>query len=145
MKNTLFQEELAILATIDPDAYSTGEQLSDAVDLSRHGNIAALVLLGDITATGTIDAKFVSSATSGGTYTDVAGKAATQLTAAGTDSDKQVILNLRHDQLASGHRYVKLSVTSGTAGADYAAVVLGRNSRYGPDTGSDLASVDEYI
>lgn len=145
MKNTKFQEELAILATIDPDAYSTGEQLSDPIDMSRHESIAALLLLGEITATGTIDAKFVSSATSGGTYTDITGKALTQLTAAGTDSDKQAILNLRHDEVPSGHRYVKLSVTAGTAGADFGAVVVGRNSRYGPDTSSDLASVDEYI
>lgn len=144
-RNTKAFENFAVVATIDPDAYGTGEQLSDAVDMRNQESIVGIVLLGEITATGTIDAKFVSSATSGGTYTDVTGKAATQLTAAGTDSDKQVLINLRAEQLAEGHRFVKLSVTAGTAGADYAAAVLGFNVRYGPDATSDLASVDELV
>ena len=42
-------------------------------------------------------------------------------------------------------RYVRLSVTLGTAGADAAAFVLGLDPRYGAANAGDIAAVDEIV
>jgi hypothetical protein len=143
--NSLPSERAAIVATIDPDAYGTGEELSDAIDMSLFGRLLAIVAAGTLGSSATLDAKLTSSATSGGQYTDIAGKAITQLTQAGTDSDKQALINLDASELPEGHRFVKLSMTVGTATSDAGAIVLGFDPRSAPASDDDLASVDEIV
>jgi hypothetical protein len=99
-------------------------------------------MAGDLGASATLDLKAQDSATSGGTYADISGKAITQLTQAGTDSNKQAILNLRSDELNSGARYVKFAMTVATATSDAGLIVLGF-PRY--STEADLAAVDEIV
>ena len=137
-----FADEWAIVATIDPDAHTTGEKLSDEIDMGDYYEIAAVLLLGDLGSSATIDFALQGSTTSGGTYADITGKIATQLTQAGTDDDKQVIIHLRADEQT--RRYVKAAIDVGTATSDCGAVVFGR-PRTLPGTDSDLATVDEVL
>ncbi len=145
LPNSLPSEQAAVVGVIDPDAYAAATYLSAAIDMSKFESIQAIVAVGDFVATATLDAKLTSSATSGGSYTDVAGKAIAQMTAAGTDDNKQAVINCRASELPAGHRFVKLSVTLGTAGADLGAVVLGHNPGHAPASDNDLASVDEIV
>jgi hypothetical protein len=133
-------DKVQIIGVVDPDAYAASTILTAAIDMADYHSVSAIILAGDIVSTGTIDVKATDSATSGGSYADITGKAITQLTEAGTDSNKQVILNVRSDELNDGARYVKFSSTLTTAGADYALVVLGV-PRF--STESDLSTVDE--
>lgn len=135
----------AVVGIIDPDAYGTGEVLSGAIDMSQWQSIQAIIMAGTLGSSATLDAKLTQATASGGTYKDITGKAITQLTQAGTDSDKQAIINLRSEELdvANGYRYVKLSMTVGTATSDAGAIVLGTDGRVQP--GTDLSSVDEVV
>lgn len=142
-------EEFGIVATIDPDAYAASTVVSDYVDMQDWpGGIMAVVMAGDLGSSATLDAKLRQATDSSGTgVKDITGKAITQLTQAGSDSDKQAIITLLADQLdvAGGFRYVALSMTIGTATSDCGAIILGMNPSYGPATDLDLASVDEVI
>lgn len=142
--NAKASELAALVGVIDPDAYSAAAYETGYVDMSLFENIMAIAILGDFVSTGTADFKLQSSASASG-GSDIAGKSITQLTQAGTDSNKQSIINLRRDDLPEGHRYVKAVLTLGTAGADMTAVIIGLNPRNGAASDNDLTSVDEIV
>lgn len=149
MFNRLASEEAAILATIDPDAYAASTIVSDYVDMSKFEKILIVLLVGDIVATGTIDAVVKQATDSAGTGSKnlTSSKAITQLTQAGSDSNKQVVINVNMDDLDLDNDFdhAAISVTLGTAGADFGAVILGLNPRYGPASDNDLSTVDEIV
>jgi len=139
-------ERAAIVATIDPASLTANTYVSDWVDASKFDNLMAVILLGAITANGTFNAKLIQSQVAAGTNPiDVPSKAVTELTKAGSDDNKQVIINLRGDELTAGYRYVALSVTTAVAASLAGAAILGFNPNYGPASDYDLASVDEIV
>ena len=142
----LLTERLALLGTIDPDAYGTGTQGSDWVDMSKFMQVMFAVLAGALGSSATLDFK-VQEATSaaGAGAQDLSGKSITQLTEAGTDDDKQVLVNVRADELSDGYRYVRGLMTIGVATSDAGLVVLGGDPTYAPASDFDLASVDEIV
>lgn len=144
--NILPSNRGVVAATIDPDAYTAAAYTSDYVSMADFETMMAIVMVGTMASTSTVDAKLVQATDSGGTgVKDITGKAITQLTEAGTDSDKQAIINCRSDELdvAGGFTHVALVMTVGTAASDAGAILLGFDARYQPAT--DLASVDEVI
>lgn len=144
--NAYLSEELAVVATIDPDAYGTGTQTSDWIDLSKFGEVLFIVQAGDIASTGKVDFQ-VHEATngSGANAQLLTGKSITQLTQAGTDSDKQALVGVRAEELSAGYRYVAGKLVLTTAGADAAVIALAGDARYKPASDYDLASVDEIV
>ena len=92
-------ERLAVVACIDPDAYTTGTTASDTIDMKNRGRVMFIVQAGTLGSSATLDFKLQGCATSGGTYADISGKAVTQLTEAGTDSDKQAIVEISAEEL----------------------------------------------
>jgi hypothetical protein len=141
----LLTDDMALIGVIDADAYTAAAYLTAAIDMSVWERIAVLVAPGDLGTNATLDAKVTESATSGGSYTDISGKAITQMTQAGTDmSNKQRWINVRGDELTDGMRYVKVSMTVATATSDAALYVFGY-PRYLPAQDVDLSSVTEII
>lgn len=141
-------EIAAVVGVIDPDAYAQSTVTSDYIAMKYFSRFMAVLTAGDIVSTGTIDAKLIAYTSSGGAGAlDVPGSAITQLTQAGTDSNKQVVINFNTDVLAGPTKYThfKLSVTLGTAGADFGAVVLGFEPRFGPASDADATTVDEIV
>jgi hypothetical protein len=152
MSEHLLSNKLAIVSVIDPDNYTTGTYTGDAIDMQMHRRIMTIVAVGDFTADGTagkVDCVLTESATSGGSYTQISGKSITQLTRAGSDSNKQAIINLSADELGTGMRYVKVSLRVTIKGADGATITLADNSRFthavNTTTFGDLSSVDEIV
>lgn len=144
--NVLPSDRARVAATIDPDAYAASTVTSDWVDMADFESIMAIVFAGELGASATLDAKLRQATDGSGTGAkDITGKAITQLTKAGTDDDKQAIINCYADELDvnNGFTHVQLSMTVGVAASDAGAVILGFDSRYGPAT--DLASVDEIV
>ncbi len=137
----------AVLAgVIDPDAYTAAAYSTGWVSMATYDAIQGIVFAGTLGASATIDAKLEQATDSSGTgVKDISGKAITQLTQAGTDSDKQAIINCRSDELdvANSFNHVRLTVTVGTATSDMGACILGHNARYQPAT--DISTVDEVI
>ena len=143
--NSLTTERAAVVAVIDPDSTGTGGTDSTEVDHSEWNTTQWTLMVGTMQATSTVDFKLQSASSSGGSFSDITGKAITQLTAAGSDSDKQVIINLRADELTSGDRYVKGVVTVATANSDLGMLALGFDARYAPASDNDMSTVDEIV
>lgn len=133
-------ERAIVVAAIDPDSVTTGTVSSDEVDMLNFRDLMVIVQSGDMESGATLDGTLLTGAATGTVTTAL--KTMTQLTAAGSDSDKQVILYARGVDFAAGHRYAKLNlVVTGTT--ELSAVILGWPARYASQTLPDLASVDE--
>jgi len=144
MANANLSEQLAIVATIDPDAYGTGTQSSDIVDMKYFDRVIFIVMAGDLGASATLDFKVQESA-DGSIWSDLTGKSITQLTQSGGDSDKQAIVEVRADELSAGYRYLKGVMTVGTAASDCGMVAIAGDLRYSPAEDYDLSSVNEIV
>jgi len=146
--SSLASERVALLGAIDPDAYAASTVVSDYGYAGNFERMMAVVSVGDMVATSVVSAKLVQATTSAGAGAkDITGKSITNLTQAGTDDNKQAIINVKSDELdtTNGFDYVALSVTLATAGADAAGYLFGIDARYGPASDNDLASVDEIV
>lgn len=140
-------EEIAVLAVIDPDAYTAGTVTSDYVDMTKHPKVMAIVMAGTLGTTAGIDAAIYEATDSSGTGAQaISGKSITALTAVGTDSDKQAIINVREDELdvADDYTHVALVMTVTTATSDAGAIIVGA-ANWKPANNDDLASVDEIV
>lgn len=140
-------ESVAVIGTVDPDAYGTGATTSDIIDMSYWEEIMVVVMVGTLGTNATVDAVVAGSASSNmASSATITGKSITQLTDAGTDSDKQAIIRVTAEEVAAqGYRYVQLTMTVGTATSDAGAIILGSSCVYEPVAAYDLASVDEVI
>ena len=146
--NALPSERVAILGTVDPDVLTAAAHPSDYVDAGMFESIMAVIMAGTLGSSATFDAKLVQATDSSGTSSkDITGKSITQLTQAGTDSDKQAIINVRAEELdlANSFTHVALTITVGTASSDGGGILLGLNPRFGPASDNDIASVDEIV
>lgn len=139
-------EQAAIVATIDPDAYTTGTQTSDWVNMEYWHQLMYIVQCGVLASSATVDADLRQATSSTGAGSKaITSKSITQETTAGNDSQK--IINLKADELdvAGGFSFVAGRITVTTAGADASGVLLGFNPRFLPANDNDLASVDEIV
>ena len=147
MSEKLWSEHNHLIATIDP-AFNNSTLASDAWDMSKYRQVAAILMTGAATTSATVDAKIQFSATSNGTFTTgVSGKTITQLTDA--DGDKQVIINLSAAEAAStAKKWARVLVTNSTTNYN-ALVVFGTHSRFKEPwttiSYGDLSSVDEIL
>ena len=143
--NKLPSEVAAVVGVIDPDAYTANTYTSGYISMKLFRRFMALIAVGDMTTSATLDAKLIAYADASGTSpADITGSAITQLTEAGGDSNKQVVINLDTQSLAdSGKTHFRLSVTTAAAAVDFGAVVLGFDPLYGPASDNDAATVDE--
>lgn len=141
-------EAVAVAGVIDPDANVAGALTSEWIDMGVFQSGMAVVLAGALGTSATLDAKIQQATDASGTGAkDVTGKAITQLTDAGTDSDKQAVINFRADDLdrENGFGFAALVMTTAVATSDSAAVLLGLEPRHGAASDNDAASVDEIV
>lgn len=141
-------ELLALAGIIDPDAYAAGTYTTGWVAAKEFTMLAALVSVGDMVATSTVNAKLEQATSAAGAGAkDVTGKAITALTQAGTDDNKQAWINVRPEELDvdNAFAFVRLSVTVAVAASDAGGFLFGYAPARGPATGVDLTSVDEVV
>ncbi len=138
----------AVVGAIDPDANTAATFTTGWISMSTFVSIMAIIMVGTLGASATVDAKLEQATDASGTGAkDVTGSDITQLTQAGSDSDKQAIIECNAEDLdiANDFTHVRLSVTVGTATSDIGAVVLGLDPRYAPASDYDAATVDEIV
>lgn len=145
MDNVLFTEASEILAKIDPASYSSAQN-SSWVKVDDHTRIVALIHVGAIAASGTFDAKLQRAKDGSGTGAeDITGKAITQLTQAGSGSNKQLAIELRSDKLAGqtngDFTHVRLVLTPAVAATIVGAEIYGISGRYRPVDQTNWAQV----
>jgi hypothetical protein len=138
----------AVVECTDPDAYTTGDITGDIIDMANFDQVMFVVMAGTLGSSATVDFQVYQGNTNAlGSPKVISGAAITQLTDAGTDSDKQAIVVVKQADLdvASGFRWIRGTLTVGTATSDAGVVALGFYPTYGPASGYDLTSVDEIV
>lgn len=145
--NNLPSERAAVVGVIDPDAYSANTYYTGYISMALFRRFMAVIMAGDMGSSATVDAKLIGYTDGSGSGAhDLSGKAITQLTQAGTDDNKQAVINLNTDELAgSGYTHFRLSVTIATQAVDLSAIVFGFDPDYGPASDNDASTVDEIV
>jgi hypothetical protein len=136
--NSNLVERSANLAEILPSAQAAGTQLSAAFTFQNGRHVMALVNVGTPGSGGIVNAQFVSSATSGGSYVPVTGTQIVPLAAAGIAR-----IEMRADRVnALGFGpYFKLQVVVTVATVPTAANVTSVDGRYEPNSQFNDATV----
>lgn len=144
--NTKPSDKATVQAVLNPVSQGAGTVTTGWVPMSTFENILAILQVGVLGASATVDAKLQQASDGSGTGAkDITGKAIVQLTKAGTDDNKEVLINCRSEELdvANSFTHVRLSVTVATAASLISAVILGFDARY--QTQSHKATVDEVV
>lgn len=145
--NAKGSELFSVLATIDPASQAVGTVTTGWISAGNHHTLLALVQSGVLGTGATLDAKLQQATDASGTGAkDVTGKAITQIVKA-TGDNKQVLINLRPDDLdvTNGYAFVRLSLTVAVAASLTAAQLLGFNPRFAPGDASNQAAVAQVV
>lgn len=141
-------DRCAIVGVIDPDLNAAGTVTTAWIDMANWGSLMAIVMAGTLGAAATLDAKIEQATDGAGAGAkDVPGKAISQLTQAGPDSDKQAVIDLFAEDLDidNDFTHARLSMSVATASSDSGAIVIGLDPRYGAASASNAATVDEIV
>jgi hypothetical protein len=140
-------QRVSIVGTIPPQS-AGAVQSSGWIDSTKFHNFLAVLKVGALGAAATVDAKLRQATDNAGAGAkDVTGKAITQLTKVGTDDNKQVLIDLKQEDLDfnNGFKFFQVQMTPATAACLIDATVLGVDPRYGFATDNDSATVDEVV
>jgi len=140
----MLTEKLALVAAIDPDSYTANTYYTDAIDMKYWERVVFVVAVGDMAATATVDFSAVEGTTTTPTTAFATAKEITQLTGAGTDDDKQALLEIRAEEMDPANRYVRGKLVTATDASDVCVVALAEGW-HKPASDFDLASVDEIV
>lgn len=124
-------DQLSVVGIIHPDQAAAGTYSTGYVDMATIRQLLAIIQLGDLGGSATIDAKLRQAKDSGGTdVKDITGKAVVQMLVA----DKAAMINLRAEELDVNNAFThaKLDVTIGTATSEISALLIGLEARYAP-------------
>lgn len=145
--NQALTEQLAIVSTIDPQNAGTGDSAGDIIDMSKIRRVVFILALGAMTTNSTVDLVIKGDTATGSSFTTtITGKAITQLTEAGTDGSKQVLLEVTAEEVAAqGFSRIKPIVTVGAAASQLCVIALASFMRYSGASENDLASVDQIV
>jgi hypothetical protein len=146
--NAKGSELFAVLATIDPASLAVGTVTTGWLSVANFHALVASIETGALGTSATLDAKLQQALDSSGTSAkDITGKAITQLTQAGGGSAKQVLINVKPEELdtVNGFGFVRLSITVGVAASLAGAQVLGVNPRYATADAFNQAAVAQII
>ncbi len=123
------------LDQLPPEDFGPGTNNGAWVSLRDYHRAVALLHVGVITATGTVDFSLEQAQDAAGTGAKaITGKAITQLTQAGGDGDQIVAIELRTEELDvnGGFEYVRAVLVTGTAAALVSNILLGIVPRFPP-------------
>ena len=146
--NNMPSDISAVVGVIDPDVTAAGTVTTGWVEAADFHSFLGVVLAGTLGNSATVDAKIEQATDGSGTGAkDLSGSSITQLTEAGTDSDKQALIQFRPEDLDvdNSFTHVRLSITVATATSDAGGVLLGFGPRYGPASDSDASTVNEIV
>ena len=146
--NSKATELLSVLATIDPSNQASGTATTGWISVANYHGLLAEVQTGALGTSATLDAKLQQALDSTGTGAkDITGKSITQLTQAASGSNRQVLINVKPEELdtVNGFGFVRLSVTVGVAASMTSAQLIGVNPRYAPADSLNQAAVAQVV
>lgn len=140
-------QRAAILGAVNPVS-SSSVVTSGWVDATLFHNMMAIVQLGALGSSATVDAKLQQASDNTGTGAkDVTGKAITEFTKTNTDDNKQAVINLKQEELdfANGFKWVRLSITPAVAACLVSGLLVGFDPRYGVASDNAAATQAQTI
>jgi len=144
--NEKFTEQLAVVAKLDPKSQSAATVTSDYVDMAKIKKVIFILQTGVMGTSATVDMAIKGDTASGGSYTTtITDKSITQLVKASNDNNIAVVEVSAAEVAAQGYRYIRASVTVGTATSLVSLVALGGNLAYSSASENDLAAVVEIV
>jgi len=133
---------IAVAGKIQPVNGNNTATLTGAVDSRKFRFLMAVLQVG--VNDEVVDFKLRCSETSGGSYDDVSGKAATQI--AGTGDNNIKVIFVRYSELPSDHPFVKASVTVGNGTSSLVScLILGIDPLTEAVVDVDDAQVSEIV
>lgn len=136
-----------VIGIIPPQQAGVGTVTSGWVDMRTFHDLLALINVGVIGASGTIDGRVEQATDGAGTGAKaVTGLAITQLLKA--DGDNRIAaINVRPEDLDknNGFKFVRLSVTVGTASTFLSGLLVGLDPRYGAAAANQSTAVTQTV
>jgi hypothetical protein len=152
---TLFSERVAVVAVIDPDAYTANTYTSSYVKCDKFHKYALIGMLGDEATSGTPYGQTIFSivqanTSGGGGVTTIAGKSVTLTAAipASSEENQQCVINLDPAEdldLDNGFYWIAARAVVSADTCDAAAVLVGLDPKYSPASDNDSAAVNEIV
>lgn len=130
----LISERMELMEHIAPDSH-LGDYFTDWFSMAETARLLVQVHCGDIGQTGTVDVDIQQATDAAGTGVKaIAGKAITQLTAAGGDGDDYCEINLRTEEMdaANDFDWVRVRMQCLVAASVVGVVAMGETPRYAP-------------
>lgn len=140
-------EMLAIVEAKDPVSANGANINMTGVNMARFDRLLFILQVGALGSSATVDFRLQQSDAVGGTYANISGKSITQLTDAGTDSNKQACIEIKASELDvnNGKFWVRGQIDVGTAASIVSALVLGQPTRFEPASQFNDTTVDEIV
>jgi hypothetical protein len=138
-------QRMAVIGAVNPQSATT-VQVTGWLSAKNFLNFLAIINVGALGASATVDAKVQQATDGSGTGAkDITGKAITQLTKASTNDNSQVMINLKQEDfdIANNFNYFQVSVTPAVAACLVGVIVLGVDPCYAP--GAAAASVLQTV
>ena len=114
-------DRITTVVALMPTSTGAGTSTTDGVDLNGFTACVLECQLGAMGSSSTVDIKAQSSATLGGTYTDITGGAIPQLTQAGGSAGGNKKIKV---PLVQGQNFVRAHITVGTAASTLGVNIL---------------------
>lgn len=144
MYTARFTEQVAFLDRMDPDSFPAAEYNSGYNLLQQYHRAVVILMVGDMGTGATVDMDIEQATDTSGTGAKaISGKSITQLTQAGSDSNKVVVVEIRTEELDvdGGFDCINAEVTVGTEAVELALLILGTEPRYPPVPTTTLEEV----
>jgi len=136
-------ERVIVTGAGDPQTVNN-TTISASIDMSKFAEAMFILQAGNIPPAGSVQGKLQEdSASNFATASDISGKGMTNL--ADTDDNKQVIFNLKAEELGSGKRYARLLVTGSAHANILACLALGLRPHYGPASDDKASTVAQIV
>jgi hypothetical protein len=146
--NILPSDRVGVVGVKLPTSQAAGNADTDWVSMALFRSAMAVINAGALGSSATLDAKIQQAQDDTGTgVKDVTGKAITQLTQAGSGSNKVAVINVRATDLdfGAGFTHIRLRVTGAVAASLTSAVLLGLDPVHGVASADDAAEVVEIV
>lgn len=148
MKTANLTQTLSVATHITPAAArAAGSYVSEAADASKFSRLVALLQVGTLAGSGTVNVRFQhcsGSASSLAGWADVSSASCISSTFASASNDKIGQLELRVDQYPALNKFVRVLVSAATSTWLGGCVVVGE-PRWNPATDHDSADVVQTV
>lgn len=137
-------QQLAVIGQYNPASIAASTVLTASIDMAKYRRVLFIVQCGVLGASATVDFTVTQSATSAGSYIALSpAKSITQLVKASNDNSV-ALLEVAAEELTQGQRFIKGSITVGTAASILGVIVLAGDGRYHPQS-DNLAAVVQTV